>query len=288
MIIIGSDCSGICSLEIALKKLKIDYKSLFGSEPDKHCLKFLKENDLIPEIMFNDIKNKNYYPKLDLYICGIPCQPFSSSGKRLKNLDPRADIIDYAIQTIIKCEPKVFILENVPNFMNELLIEKLKILNYSISYQILNTKDYGIPQNRKRLYIIGTKEVVNFNFKKIECESIENFVDFSNTIHEEFAPNLLKKYENYKDSIFCNLDQIRPGNYKASRDYCSTITRSNPIYNVLLHRKATNLEYLKLQGLPTNLKCLPVNQMRKLVGNSMSINILEMIIRDLETHFIIN
>jgi DNA (cytosine-5)-methyltransferase 1 len=100
----------------------------------------------------------------DFVIGGPPCQPFSIVGKRRGAQDERSNLIDHYVRIVSELMPSAFLLENVPNLASiadgELLhetISKLKTLGYSVRQGIVSAADYGVPQNRKRLIIVGTK-----------------------------------------------------------------------------------------------------------------------------------
>lgn len=168
---IATDCSGIETPLMALDQLKIPYDHIFSSETDRNCLCFIQRN-FPPQHLYHDIKTRDnslyQTDPMDLYIAGFPCQPFSSLGKKNGVLDEaqttRNDGLFWHIRDFIKInQPKVFILENVKALKVrnkgkdlQLIIESLKSCgNYSIHHQIMNTSDYGIPQSRSRLYIVG-------------------------------------------------------------------------------------------------------------------------------------
>lgn len=106
-----------------------------------------------------------YKGKVDLFIGGSPCQSFSNMGHRKGLEDARGTLFyDYA-RLIKEIEPKVFIYENVPGMLNhdfgqtwETIKGVFKSLGYDFSFKVLNSVDYGIPQNRKRLFVVGFKE----------------------------------------------------------------------------------------------------------------------------------
>lgn len=111
-------------------------------------------------------QNKNYIPDFDLFTGGFPCQPFSSAGLQLGEEDKlgRGTLI-YEILEICKIkQPKFIFLENVKGFNSkkfqptrDIIINRLEDLGYHVRMQMLNTMDYGIPQNRERLWIFAYK-----------------------------------------------------------------------------------------------------------------------------------
>lgn len=110
-------------------------------------------------------------PSIDFVIGGPPCQPFSIAGKRQGKRDLRADLIGRFIRIVGEIDPAAFLLENVPNlatisngeFLDEVKSE-LRELGYSVDHRIVSAADFGVPQNRKRLIVLGIKgeRVVRF------------------------------------------------------------------------------------------------------------------------------
>lgn len=102
--------------------------------------------------------------QVDFIVGGPPCQPFSIAGKRQGKRDVRADLIGHFIRIIEELRPTAFMLENVPNlaaidggeFLGEVKAE-LADLGYAVDHQILSAADFGVPQNRKRLVVLGLK-----------------------------------------------------------------------------------------------------------------------------------
>jgi DNA (cytosine-5)-methyltransferase 1 len=101
---------------------------------------------------------------IDLIIGGPPCQPFSIAGKRQGKRDIRADLIGHFIRIVGELNPSAFLLENVPNlaaishgeFLDEAKAE-LRALGYAVDHCVVSAADYGVPQNRKRLVVLGLK-----------------------------------------------------------------------------------------------------------------------------------
>lgn len=131
-------------------------------------------------------------PNFDMFTGGFPCQPFSSAGSRLGELDPRGTLFAEIIRICKVKKPKYIFLENVvglsrgkckPTFENILRI--FKEIGYDIQTTILNSKDYGVPQNRQRLWFFGVRQDLgglpnNFSMtpEKVEMtEFIEDYLD---------------------------------------------------------------------------------------------------------------
>ena len=189
MIKVGTDFSGIGSPEAALKRLNIPHHNVFACDIDKYARQsFLELNS--PDLFYDDITTRNFkeVPQLDLYVAGFPCQSFSHAGKRGGFNDTRGTLF-YNVAEFIKVnQPACFILENVKGLLShdngktyqtitDVLTNGGGTLNgqmgmdtiedglgYHVYTQVLNTKDYGIPQNRERIFIVGFKYWRTFNF----------------------------------------------------------------------------------------------------------------------------
>ena len=121
--------------------------------------------------MFNcDIKNFNINKQIDLIIGGPPCQAYSTVGKRDEK-DSRAYLFQEYFRLVKQLNPKMFLFENVTGLLSiqkgqlfQTIIELFKSIGYTIQYKILNSADFGVPQIRNRIFIIGTKSKTQFNF----------------------------------------------------------------------------------------------------------------------------
>ncbi len=107
---------------------------------------------------------------VDIVIGGPPCQGFSISGKRNPN-DPRNSLYQAFVQSVDILNPKAFVLENVPNLISiskgkikDNLISDFEKLGFAVSYKVLLASDFGVPQNRKRVFFVGLKKEKPFRF----------------------------------------------------------------------------------------------------------------------------
>lgn len=188
---IGTDFSGIGAPEMALKYLGIDFESVFACEIDKYARQSFKQLHK-PKTFYNDIttRNHNEVEQLDLYVAGFPCQAFSMAGKRKGFEEARGTLFFNVAEFIQINKPKIFVLENVKGLLShdkgntfQTIVDILSNgggtqngqisldvfedgLGYHIYWQVLNTKDYGIPQNRERIFIVGFKDFREFSFPK--------------------------------------------------------------------------------------------------------------------------
>ena len=296
---IGTDCSGIEAPIQALQQLGIPFEHSFCCEKDKYALQSIKAN-YNPNKIYTDITKRKHalLPDIDIYVCGFPCQPFSLMGNKTGTEDSRSNIMYQCIKVIKKKLPKVFILENVKNFkfiqegqpFNYLLSELKKIKNhnkelaYNVSFDILNTKDYGIPQNRERIFIIGIRKDIqkeNTTYTtpdKLQMKPLDNFIlDKTIYINHDNLPVITRKLKqiNYeKNYVFPNSNYVNP-----IKNMTPTLsTRCDMFYHSTYNRYLTTKECLSLQGFPINFtQSISKTQMFKQIGNSMSVNVLKVL-----------
>lgn len=174
---LGTVFSGIGAIEQALLRLKYEFIIEFACDIDPFVKKsYFANYNILEEHWFNDIHNidgKKYLNKIDLFVGGSPCQSFSMVGKRGGLDDFRGLLVYEFIRLVDEIKPKVFIFENVKGLLShdsgktwETLQNKFNSLGYQICPKVLNAKDYGIPQNRERLFVIGFKNKRFFEFPK--------------------------------------------------------------------------------------------------------------------------
>ncbi|MDH6343748.1 DNA (cytosine-5)-methyltransferase 1 [Parabacteroides sp. PFB2-12] len=175
---LGTSFSGIGAIEHAFERLGLNYEIQFAGDIDKDCKQSYLANYEIDESRWhNDIHNfdaKPYKGKIDLFVGGAPCQAFSIRGKRGGFEDTRGTLFSEFARVVIECQPKVFIFENVKGMLSHDKGNTWKTIKktfetdcgYDVYYQILNGKDYGIPQSRERLFCIGFRKKTNFKFPK--------------------------------------------------------------------------------------------------------------------------
>jgi DNA (cytosine-5)-methyltransferase 1 len=159
--------SGIGAPEKAFKNLGIDFETVDFCEIDKYA-----ETSYCA--IHNESKDKNlgditkvwgrWLPYADMMVFGFPCQPFSIAGRQLGLLDKRGNMFFEALRILEETKPKIFMFENVPGLLSndggktiEIILTELGKLNYEITMDLLNAKDFNIPQNRLRLFCIGRR-----------------------------------------------------------------------------------------------------------------------------------
>ncbi len=305
---VGTDCSGIDAPIQALKVLGLPISYEFGSDIDPNSKKSINCNHP-PLKFYDDITTRNHkkLPKLNLYIAGFPCQSFSSLGKRegfeSKN---NGNIFFHCYETIKYTQPNIFILENVKgllthdngNTFQTILYYLESLPGYRIYHKIYNTVDYGIPQHRERVYIIGIQSDVPYvHPKKISLkltvrDILEKNVDdeyyYTLTDHKISILNDLKTYgkiDSYDNDWLANLNvsSYKRSGVKQNIVPCLLAGEGGNCTYFLTseRRKLTEIEYLRLQGFPSTFNiCVSRSKTYKQAGNSMSVNVLCFILKN--------
>lgn len=188
MITTGSDFSGVGAFDQALRKLGIDYQTIYACDWDKYSRQTYIENYGEPDYFPKDVYEREI-PKesLDLYMTSPPCQAFSLAGKRKGEDDERGILFYNSHEFIQKNNPRYFIFENVRGLLsdadgvtfkvwldmlggksvngNPVLFPNKNSTPYHIYWQVLNAKHYGVPQNRERVFIIGIRDDADNTFR---------------------------------------------------------------------------------------------------------------------------
>lgn len=192
---LGTLFTGIGAIEQAFKRLKLKHKIVFAGDIDKAVKEsYLANYKINKKDWHDDIKEfsaKKYKYKIDLLVGGSPCQSFSMVGKRGGLEDARGTLFYDFARVVNESKPKVFIFENVQGMLSHdkgktwsVMQNIFNELGYSIFYKVLNSKDFGVPQHRNRIFVIGfRKKTKNFKFPDpIPLEStmqdyLEDYVD---------------------------------------------------------------------------------------------------------------
>lgn len=300
--------AGIGGVKLGLEQAGIDV--IFSNDIDKYC-KLTFDTNFPRDILDNrDIKtiDSTDIPDHDILAAGFPCQPFSMAGKQRGFEDPRGSLFYQVVRIINDKRPAAFILENVRNLVSHnkgetfktILHELEENLGYKVHYKILNSKHFGLPQRRERVYIVGFKEDIPFSFPEesepsakisdILEDNVEDFYFLSQKYYEGLAKH--KERHREKGSGFGfeilepnglshalvvgnmgrerNLikDQPRTGFYSEGMDKAVTKNSSGV-------RKLTIRECARLQGFPEDFE-FPVTktQAYKQLGNAVSVPVV--------------
>lgn len=213
--------------EQAFKSLDIKTECVMTSEIKEHAIEVLKENYSHGKFVGDITKVQNEdIPDFDFLLAGFPCQAFSSAGKRLGFLDTRGTLF-FEVERIIKSkQPYGFLLENVEGLVNhdkedktrpigrtlETILESLRTLGYKVSWEVLDSQDFNVPQSRKRIFIIGTKDtkISLKNFPPIKAK-LKDVLDHGlETIDSTFTRALLSHYS-IKDILGKSIKDKRGG-----------------------------------------------------------------------------
>ena len=171
-----------------------DLDCVFACDINEQCRKTYYDNyNITPNGDIFDIHTTDI-PEHNILCAGFPCQPFSSAGKKHGLDDERSKVYDKLIDIISIKQPNIIILENVKNLtiidegnIFKKIQEDLHNINYNISYSILNVSDFGLPQNRERIFIIGINKLykdIYFSFEHLKSvkinKTLKNVIDLSN------------------------------------------------------------------------------------------------------------
>ena len=191
MIKVGSDFSGVGAFDQTLKRLGINYETIFACDMDKYARQTYIHNYGKPKYYPENVYDREI-PKysLDIYMTSPPCQAFSLAGKRKGEDDKRGILFYNSHEFIKKNNPRYFIFENVKGLLsddggktfarwidylggksvngNPVIFPHEESVPYHVYHKVLNAKNYGVPQNRERVFIIGIRddEDNNFSFPK--------------------------------------------------------------------------------------------------------------------------
>ena len=185
---VGSDFSGVGAFDQALKRLKIDYQTIYACDWDKYARETFIHNYGEPEYYPKDVYEREIPSEsLDIYMTSPPCQSFSLAGKRLGKDDKRGVLFFNSHEFIQVNKPRYFIFENVKGLLsddngktfsewvamlggksvngNPVLFPYEDSVPYHLYWKVLNAKQHGIPQNRERVFLIGIRDNQDNNFR---------------------------------------------------------------------------------------------------------------------------
>ena len=299
-------------LENSLKKISVESDCVFSSEIDKYSREtYLKNFPNNSHHIFNEDINEfkvKDIPDHKILLAGFPCQAFSQAGLGKGFEDTRGTLF-YNIANILKeKKPDFFLLENVRGLLSNNKINKkdkfgetfkkiLEILQddlkYNVHWEILNSRDFGLPQNRKRVYILGSRKKINYSFpkginKKTSVGKIlQKEVDDKYTISDKLWTGFVERKKRNKE----NGKGFGYGIVDENSQYTNTISARyyKDGAEILIEqgggknpRRLTPREAANLQGFPKSF-IIPVsdNQAYKQFGNSVSINVIESIFDNL-------
>ena len=242
--------------------------------------------------------NEKDIPSFDILLAGFPCQPFSQAGLKKGLADTRGTLFFDVARIVNHHRPKVVFLENVKRFKTHdggntfaVVKDTLEGMGYKVFAEILNAKDFGVPQNRERIYIVAFLGEIEFNFPKLSKKEVcvgdilEKSVESKYTIsdklwagHKRRKEEHIAKGNGFGYSLFNNASPytstISARYYKDGSEILIAQKGKNP-------RKITPREAARLQGFPDKFK-LPSSdtQAYKQFGNSVAVPVIKALAKE--------
>lgn len=259
------------------------YEANFGEKPEGDITKIASDE----------------IPDFDILLAGFPCQPFSIIGAKEGFNHETQGTLFFEIERILRDkQPPAFMLENVRNLTAhdkgrtfKIILEHLEALGYHVHYKVLNALDYGVPQKRERIIIVGFKADVPFAFpepippearKTLSC-ILEKEVDEKYYVKAEIRA---KRLERLKDKGYSR-PYISHENISGSitpHPYSSALRAGASANYILINdeRRPTERELLRLQGFPDTFKVVvSYSQLRHQTGNSVAVPVIEAVAKQM-------
>jgi DNA (cytosine-5)-methyltransferase 1 len=297
--------AGIGGLRLGVSQVFNNTKCVFTSEIDKYAIQTYRAN-FGEEFIHGDITQikNNEIPEHDILLAGFPCQPFSQAGLKKGFLDTRGTLF-FDIERILRAKkPRAFLLENVKQLKGhdqgrtlKIIMDSLTHVGYRVFVDVLKARDFGVPQNRERVYIVGFLEQdITFNFPKplgIKTsvgDILEICVDDKYTISDQ----LWEGHQRRKFNNKLNGKGFGYGLFNAYSEYTNTISARyyKDGSEILIEQSGKNprrlipREAARLQGFPEEF-VIPVsdNQAYRQFGNSVSVPVIKAIAHAIKTAF---
>lgn len=223
---VASDFSGVGAFDQALKRLGVNYETVFACDMDKYARDTFIHNYGEPKYYPTNVYDREIPSEsLDIYMTSPPCQAFSLAGKRLGKDDKRGILFFNSHEFIQVNKPRFFIFENVKGLLSDdggktfqewvnmlggksvngvpVLFPYEESVPYHLYWQVLNAKHHGVPQNRERVFLIGIRDDADnrFQFPREEHltkrlkDVLEDEVDEKYFLSDDGIKNLLKNQE---------------------------------------------------------------------------------------------
>lgn len=282
---------------------EMGYRCVFSSEWDKYAQQTYLAN--FGEMPFGDITKettKKYIPKhFDLLLAGFPCQAFSIMGK-MKGFDDIRGTMFFEVATILeRHRPEAILLENVKQLTTHdhgktfsTILRILDELGYHVKWKVLNALDFGLPQKRERVIIVGFRDAqrcnaFNFDFEK-KAYSLKNILEDDEKIDSSlFASDMIlqkrQKQTEGKNIFYPSIWHENKAGNVSILDYACAL-RTGASYNYLLvngRRRPSSRELLRLQGFPDNYRiAVSHGEIRKQTGNSVAVPMIREIAKRID------
>ena len=291
--------AGIGGIRIPFDEM--GYKCVFSSEWDKSaCVTYAANFGEYPNGDITKIDEKDI-PSHDLLLAGFPCQAFSIMGK-MKGFEDNRGTMFFEIERILSYhKPSVILLENVKQITThdkgrtfKTILAKLADLGYYVKWNVLNALDFGLPQKRERVIIVGFLdekycEEFNFDFEHKNynlADVLEADKDVDGSLYASDKIVQKRKERTAGKNIFYPSiwHENKAGNVSVL-DYACAL-RTGASYNYLLvngYRRLSSRELLRLQGFPDTYKIVVSNnEIRKQTGNSVAVPMIRMVAKKID------
>lgn len=275
---------GTCVFSSEIDERACDtYEANFGERPHGD----------ITKIAASDI------PDFDILLGGFPCQAFSIIGKKLGFRDETRGTLFFEIERILKEKrPKAFLLENVRNLTAHdggrtfsVIRSHLKNLGYHVHAKVLNSLDFGVPQKRERIIIVGFLQDVDFHFpdpvpqeqRKTLGDILEQDVPGKYYVRDEIRQSRLARLKD-PDYPKPYISHENIGKSVTPHPYSSALRAGASANYILINdeRRPTEREMLRLQGFPDSFKIVvPYSSMRHQCGNSVSVPVIRAVAEEM-------
>lgn len=305
---VASLFAGIGGLDLGFEFAGFDV--VWANDFDKYAVETYRAN-VNDNIVLGDIREvMDEIPSHDVLIGGFPCQPFSTFGKLKGFKDKERGTLFFVIKEILqKNQTKVVVLENVKNIVNhdggrtfKRILRELEEIGYNCFYQILNSKDYGVPQRRNRMFLVGVRKDF-FNTESFEFPDKQNLTVTTQDILDKDVDEkyfISKKLEATILAYGTKGYMVKPTiDQPISKTLCATMHKmhraSQDNYvtdkvnfrkikndNKVAVRKLTPNECRKLQGFPKEwTQVVSDTQAYKQFGNAVTVNVAYAVAKNL-------
>ncbi len=294
--------AGIGGIRLPFNEL--GYRCVFSSEWDKFAQQTYFSN--FGEMPFGDItkeSTKKYIPKhFDLLLAGFPCQAFSIMGK-MKGFEDVRGTMFFEVATILEQhKPRAILLENVKQLTThdhgqtfKTILRILDELGYHVKWQVLNALDFGLPQKRERVIIVGFRDkesidAFDFDFKK-QPYSLDGVLESDEMVDVSlFASDWIiekrKRQTEGKRIFYPSIWHENKAGNVSVLDYACAL-RTGASYNYLLvngKRRPSSRELLRLQGFPDKYRIsVSHGEIRRQTGNSVAVPMIRQIARKIDS-----
>lgn len=304
---VGSLFAGIGGIDLAFEQA--GFEVVWANEIDKYACITYRMNFGCDALVEGDIQkiNTDDIPNFDVLVAGFPCQAFSSVGLQKGFEDPRGNLFFETVRVIAAKKPKVVFFENVANLVKHdsgntfnTIFSMLGSLGYFVRYNVMNASDYGIPQQRNRIYIVAflDEEKCNaFTFPRKRTLLHDAFYYFDK--EKQLDLYYMNNHKMWNELVAFMTDHHRIyrftdwGLSKGRVGICPTLLaamgsryeRIPFFWDDYSIRKITQREAARLQGFPDTFK-LPINkipkQVYKQIGNSVCVPLVKEIAKQIK------